>query len=91
MNALGAAQSYLEEGPYVHVEADVSEAGSDDFGPSVVAILAHLGNEDTRPAALTVLELVNSGWKRTFCQCKSLRIVGSISTNKKKAFAASVA
>lgn len=84
MNALGAAQSYLEEGPYVHIKADVGEPGSDDFGPSVVAVLAHLGNEDTRPAALTVHELVNSGGKHMFCQCKSLRILGSISTHKKK-------
>lgn len=60
-NALGAAQSYLEEGSYVHVKADVCESGSDDFGSSVVAILTHLGNEDSRPAALTVHELVNSG------------------------------
>lgn len=57
----GAAQSYLEEGTYIHVKADVSESGGDDFGSSVVAILTHLGDEDTRPAALTVHELVNSG------------------------------
>lgn len=70
-NALPAAQSYLEQGANIHVKADVCEAGSDDFGPSVVAILAHLGNEDTRPAALMVQELVNSGWKHAFCQWKS--------------------
>lgn len=60
-NDLGAAQSYLEEGPYVHVEADVCKAGGDDFGSSVVAVLTHLGHEDPRPAALTVHELGNPG------------------------------
>lgn len=60
-NAPGAAQSYLEEGTDVNVKADVCESGSDDFGSSVVTILTHLGNEDTRPAALSVHEFVHSG------------------------------
>ena len=39
-----------EEGPDLHVEADVGEGRGDHLLPAVVAILAHLGDEDCRRA-----------------------------------------
>nr|GFC69544.1 methylmalonyl-CoA mutase, mitochondrial [Tanacetum cinerariifolium] len=41
----------LEERREVHVEAHVGEAGGDDFGAAVVAVLAHFGDEHARAAA----------------------------------------
>ena len=42
----------------VYVEAQIGEGGGDDFGPAVVAILAHLGHQDARPSPLDGGEVV---------------------------------
>ena len=42
----------LEQRADVDVEAEVGERGRDDLGAAVVAVLAELGDEDARPAAL---------------------------------------
>src|SRR5580692_9118305 len=42
----------LEERADIDVEAEIGEGGGDDLGAAVVAVLAHLGDEDARPPAL---------------------------------------
>ena len=42
----------LEQGADVDVEADVGERGRDHLGAAVVAVLAELGDQEARPAAL---------------------------------------
>ena len=46
----------LEQRADVDVEAEVGERGGDDLLPAVVAVLAHLGDQDARAAALGLLE-----------------------------------
>ena len=50
-----------EQRPDVDVEAEVGERRDDDLLPPVVAVLAHLGDQDPRPAALGPGELVGGG------------------------------
>ena len=47
----------LEQRADVDVEAEVGERGGDDLLAAVVAVLAHLGDQDPRAAALGLLEL----------------------------------
>ena len=49
----------LEQRADVHVEAEVGEGGGDHLLAAVVAVLAHLGDQDARPAALGLLEGVH--------------------------------
>ena len=49
----------LEQRADVDVEAEVGERRGDDLLAAVVAVLAHLGDEDARPAALGLGELVD--------------------------------
>ena len=49
----------LEERAYVDVPAHICEGGSKDFLASVVTILAHLREEDTRAAAFESFEFVS--------------------------------
>ena len=51
----------LEQRADVDVEAEVGEAGGDDLGAAVVAVLAELGDHDPRPAALVGGEGVDLG------------------------------
>ena len=46
----------LEQRAEVDVEAEVGEGGADHLGAAVVAVLAHLGHEQARPAALLLGE-----------------------------------
>jgi hypothetical protein len=50
-------------GPDVDVEADVGEGGGDHLGAAVVAVLAHLGDQHARPAALSA-NASTSRWMR---------------------------
>ncbi len=50
-----------EQRAHVDVEAHVGEGRDDDLLPAVVAVLAHLRDQDPRPAALGLLELVGRG------------------------------
>ena len=43
----------------VDVETDVGERGRDDLLAPVVAVLAHLGDQDARPAAVGLGELLD--------------------------------
>ena len=47
-----------EQRPDVDVEAHVGERRDDDLLAAVVAVLAHLGDQDARPAALGLRELL---------------------------------
>ena len=47
-----------EQRPHVDVEAHVGEGADDDLLAAVVAVLAHLRDQDARAAALGLLELV---------------------------------
>jgi hypothetical protein len=49
----------LEERADVDVEAEVGEGGRDDLLAAVVAVLAHLGDEDARAPTLGLLELLD--------------------------------
>ena len=49
----------LEQRTDIDVEAEIGEGRCDDLLPAVVAVLAHLGDEDARPAAMLVLEDVD--------------------------------
>src|SRR3984957_8545212 len=51
----------LEQRPHVHVEAEVSERAGDDLLAAVMAVLAHLGDEDPGTAPLGPLELGRRG------------------------------
>ena len=50
-----------EQRPDVDVEAEVGEGGDDDLLAPVVPVLAHLGDQDPRPAALLGLERLGGG------------------------------
>ena len=50
-----------EQRAHVDVEAEVGEGGDDDLLAAVVAVLAHLGDQDARAAALLRLELLGGG------------------------------
>ena len=50
---------YLKQGSDVDVVAQIGEAGGDHLGAAVVAVLAHLGDQDARPSALHRHKLVN--------------------------------
>ena len=49
----------LEQRADIDVEAEIGEGGCDDLLPAVVAVLAHLGDQDARPAAVLGLETVD--------------------------------
>ena len=49
---LGRLAGRLEQGADVDVEAEVGEGGGDHLLAAVVAVLAHLGDQDARPPAL---------------------------------------
>src|ERR1700678_3252035 len=51
----------LEQRPDVDVEAEVGEGAGDDLLPTVVAVLAHLGDEDPGTAPLGPLEVRGRG------------------------------
>lgn len=55
-----SAATDLKQRPDVHVEAQVGEPGGDDFGSSVVTILAHLCHQQSRVSAFLLLEIGNS-------------------------------
>ena len=55
----GGLLGRLEQRADVDVEAEVGERGGDHLGAAVVAVLAHLGDEDARPPALFGGELVD--------------------------------
>ena len=58
--ACRATSSGVENsGPDVDVETDVGERGCDHFLAAVVAVLAHLGDQDARPAAVGLGELLD--------------------------------
>lgn len=48
-----------EERAYVHIVAQVSESTGDDFGSSVVSVLAHLGNQNAGVSAVFLRELLD--------------------------------
>ena len=50
----------LEQRPHVDVEAQVGEGRRDDLGPPVMAVLPHLGNQDSGAPALVFLELTGA-------------------------------
>jgi hypothetical protein len=47
----------LEQRADIDVEAEVGEGGGDHLLAAVVAVLAHLGDQDARPPAFLFLEL----------------------------------
>ena len=47
-----ASSGVWKQGPDVDVEADVGERRGDHLGAAVVAVLAELGDQEARPAAL---------------------------------------
>ena len=51
-----ASSGRLEQGPDVHVEADVGEGRRDHLRPAVVAVLAHLDHQHPRPPPLLLGE-----------------------------------
>jgi hypothetical protein len=53
-----AARRRGEQRPDVDVEAEIGEGRGDHLLAAVVAVLADLGDQDARPAALVGLELV---------------------------------
>ena len=57
----GALGGRLEEGTHVDVETAVGIAGGDDLGATVMAVLTHLGNHDTRTTALLLGKLFGEG------------------------------
>ena len=54
----------LEQGADVDVQAEIGKAGGDDLLAAVVAVLAHLGDEDARAAAFGFLEGVGQARER---------------------------
>jgi hypothetical protein len=53
----------LEQRADVDVEADVGEGGGDHLGAAVVAVLAHLGDQDAGPAAPRPAKAsMSAGW-----------------------------
>ena len=48
-----------EQGPHVDVEADVGEGRRDHLLAAVVAVLSHLGDQDARPSAVGLGELLD--------------------------------
>ena len=60
---VGGLPGYLlrrgEQRAHVDVETDVGERGRDDLLPAVVAVLAHLGDQDARPAAIGLGEALH--------------------------------
>ena len=54
----GGLARRLEQRTDVDVEAEVGEGGGDHLGAAVVAVLAHLGHQDARPAAFRARELL---------------------------------
>jgi hypothetical protein len=46
----------LEQRTDIDVEAEIGEGGGDDLLSTVVAVLAHLGDENARAASMLVLE-----------------------------------
>ena len=58
---LGRLGGRLEQRTHVDVEADVGIAGGNHLGATVVAVLTHLGDHDTRTTALHLGELVGLG------------------------------
>ena len=55
----------LEQGADVDVEADVGERGRDHLGAAVVAVLAELGDQQARPAALGLGERLDLALDRS--------------------------
>ena len=51
-----ASAGRLEQRADVDVEAEVGEGGGDDLLAAVVAVLAHLGDQDARAAAVACVE-----------------------------------
>ena len=54
----------LEQGADVDVEAEVGEGGGDDLGAAVVPVLADLGDQHARPAAVLGGEALDVGAQR---------------------------
>ncbi len=61
----------LEERADIHVEAEVGVGRGNHFRAAVVAVLAHLGDEDARPAAM--LPAKSSVSPRTCLDLRGLR------------------
>ena len=49
----------LEQGTDIDVEAEIGEGGCDHLLPAIVAVLAHLGDQDARPPPVLGLEAVD--------------------------------
>mmetsp|Transcript_28252 Transcript_28252/g.47989 ORF Transcript_28252/g.47989 Transcript_28252/m.47989 type:complete len:708 (+) Transcript_28252:1254-3377(+) len=49
----------LEQWPHIHIKPHVSESGGHNLGASVMAILTHLANEDTRAAPILTFKFLN--------------------------------
>ena len=47
------------QGPDIDVEAKIGERGRDHFLPAIVPVLAHLGDQDARAAALVLFEYLD--------------------------------
>ena len=62
---LGGFGRGLEQGADVDVEAEIGEGGGDHLLAAVVAVLAHLGDQDARAAALRLGEGLDqvAGWR----------------------------
>ena len=58
---LGHLLGRREQRPDLHVEAEIGEARGDDLLAAVVAVLAHLGDEDARAAPGVLLERARHG------------------------------
>ena len=54
---LGSLFGSLEQGSHIDIESAVGITCSNDFGTTVVAVLTHFGNHDTRLPALFLGEL----------------------------------
>ena len=56
---LGGFVRGLEQRADIHVEAEIGERGGDHLLAPVVAVLAHLGDQDPRTTAFQLLELAD--------------------------------
>ena len=47
----------LEQGADIHIEADIGERGGDDFGTTIMPVLAHFNHQHTRPPTFVFSKL----------------------------------
>ncbi|RUS20805.1 hypothetical protein BC937DRAFT_94353 [Endogone sp. FLAS-F59071] len=51
------ANTHLEQWPDINIKPEICETRSDDLGAAIVTVLSHLGDKQTRSAAMILGEL----------------------------------